>query len=113
DALKEGPRLMPAEVYMRTYLRLSGDLTPLEAEAALRGGDDGAVFDRWSSYLGALGVPDYRLDVQRRRYTNTLMVATFERLGVALCVRAAEVELRVDPPPPPISERRIFAFDPT
>jgi hypothetical protein len=110
-APKEGPRLMPSEVYLRTYLHFFGDVTPAELEVIARGQDDGSVFDSWADYLGALGFPDYKFDVQRQRYTNTLIMASFERLGIALCVRRAEVEISIDPPPPPIAERRVFAFD--
>lgn len=107
---KEGPRLVPSEVYLRTYLSMFGDsLTPLQVEEIARGDLDGSLFDRWSDYLGSLGFPDYKVDVTRARNTNALMLASFERLGIALCVRAAERELGANPPP--LAERRVFAFD--
>ena len=110
DTPKQGPRLLPAEAYMRSYLQLFGGLAPREAEAALRGGDDDALFDTWDDYLAALGLPDYRNEISRSGQTNALMVATFERLGVALCDRAVERDL-VGPGQPPTSKRAIFAFD--
>ncbi|AUX43384.1 uncharacterized protein SOCE26_048320 [Sorangium cellulosum] len=111
---KQGPRVVPAEVFLQSYLRFFGDdLTPLEVEAIARGDDAGSVFDRWADYQSSLGLPDYKLDVSRQAHTNTLMLATFERLGIALCVRKAEVELRSSPPPPAIAARRVFAFDMT
>lgn len=111
---KEGPRLVPAEVYLKSYLRFFGDdLTPLEVESIARGADAGSVFDRWANYLSSMGFADYKLDVGHPTDTNTLMIATFERLGIAMCVRRAEVELRRTPSPPPISQRRVFAFDMT
>ena len=54
--------------------------------------------------------PDYRLDVPRQTQTNALMVAAFERLGIALCDRAVEHDLE-GARPPPIEKRLIFAFD--
>ncbi|HTN82226.1 MAG TPA: hypothetical protein VL242_01005 [Sorangium sp.] len=114
DTPKEGPRLVPQEVYLQTYVKLFGDdLTPLQVEALARGADAGNVFDRWADYMSPLGFPDHKLDVNRQTNTNTLMMATFERLGIALCARKAEVELRSSPPPPPIAARRVFAFDMT
>lgn len=104
---KEGPRLMPAESYIRSYLHLFGGLAPLAAQEALRGDN---LFDSWGAYLGALGLPDYRQDIDRMTQTNALMVATFERLGVALCDRAVERELRGATP---AAERRVFPFEPT
>ena len=52
------------------------------------------LFDTWDDYVSALGFPDYRLDIPRQTQTNALMVATFERLGVALCDRAVEHDLK-------------------
>jgi hypothetical protein len=109
---KEGPRLIPAEVYLQSYIRFFGDdLTPLEVESLVRGDDAGALFDRWANYLSSMGFADYKLDVSHPTDTNTLMMATFERLGIALCVRRAEIELQSSPPP--LSQRRVFAFDMT
>jgi hypothetical protein len=113
-APKEDLRMVPPEVYMRTYLQLFGGLAPLEAQKRARGGDGAGLFDTWDDYVSALGFPDYRLDVPRQTQTNALMVATFERLGVALCDRAVEHDLR--PPkgggePPPVAQRVIFAFE--
>jgi hypothetical protein len=112
-APKADLRMVPPEVYMRTYLTLFGGLAPLEAQKRARGGDGAALFDTWDDYVSALGFPDYRLDVPRQTQTNALMVATFERLGVALCDRAVEHDLKGPrgAEPPPVGERVIFAFD--
>lgn len=105
---KEGPRLLPAEVYLRTYGRLFGDLTPAQVEAVGRGSDPNILFDRFRDYLASLGLPDHRQDVNRGAATNSIMVATFDRLAIALCVRAIERELRGAVP---LASRRVFAFD--
>lgn len=107
---KEGPRLMPAETYIRSYLALFGGLAPLEVQTRARGADGTALFDSWNDYLAALGLPDYRVDQPRGNQTNALMMATFERLGVVLCDRAVERDLRGTLP---VAQRVIFAFDPT
>jgi hypothetical protein len=112
-APKEDLRLVPPEVYMRTYLQLFGGLAPLDVQKHARGGDGASLFDTWDDYVSALGFPDYRLDVPRQTQTNALMAATFERLGVALCDRALEHDLRAPKggQPPAPGERLIFAFD--
>jgi len=108
---KQDRRLVPAEAYVRTYLQLFGGLAPLEVQRRARGGDGGQLFDTWDDYLSALGFPDYRLDLPRGTQTNALMIAAFERLGVALCDRALEHDLRAKPPPF-TKDRLVFAFDP-
>jgi hypothetical protein len=112
-------RMVPPEVYMRTYLQLFGGLLPSEAQQKARGGDGNNVFDTWDDYVSALGFPDYRLDIPRQTQTNALMIASFERLGVALCDRAVEHDLPGLGKPPPSGasggaprERVIFAFEP-
>jgi len=112
-APKEDLRMVPPEVYMRTYLQLFGGLAPLEVQKRARGGDGARLFDTWDDYVSALGFPDYRLDIPRQTQTNALMVATFERLGVALCDRAVEHDLEGPKggAPPPVHERAVFAFD--
>ncbi len=112
-APKEDLRLVPPEAYMRTYLQLFGGLAPLEVQKRARGGDGQQLFDTWDDYVSALGLPDYRVDIPRQTQTNALMVATFERLGVALCDRALEHDLKgaKGAPPPPLNERLVFAFD--
>ncbi len=107
--LKEGPRMVPPEAYMRTYLRLFGGLSPIAAQTALRGTDGSALFDTWNDYLSSMGLPDYRIDMPRGTQTNTLMLATFERLGVVLCDRAIEKDMQGTPPP--VGQRLIFDFD--
>jgi hypothetical protein len=111
---KENLRMVPPEVYMRTYLRLFGGLAPLEAQKRARAGDGGNLFDTWDDYVSALGFPDYRLDIPRQMQTNALMMATFERLGVALCDRAVEHDLRPGKGGQgllPDSQRLVFAFE--
>ena len=107
---KESLRLVPPEVYMRTYLELFGGLSPLDAQKRGRGADGGNLFDTWDDYIASLGFPDYHLDIPRQTQTNALMVATFERIGVALCDRAVEHDLK-GKTPPPVSARVIFAFE--
>lgn len=111
DTPKRDLRLVPAEAYVRTYLTLFGGLAPLEVQQRARGSDGAALFDTWDDYLSALGFPDYRLDLPRATQTNALMMAAFERLGVALCDRAAEHDL-VGRTPPPLADRLVFAFEP-
>ena len=108
---KQDRRLVPAEAYVRTYLQLFGGLAPLEVQRRARGGDGGSLFDTWDDYLSALGFPDYRLDLPRGTQTNALMMAAFERLGVALCDRAVEHDLK-SRPPPFVKDRLVFAFEP-
>jgi hypothetical protein len=108
---KQDRRLVPAEAYVRTYLQLFGGLAPLEVQRRARGGDGGAIFDTWDDYLSALGFPDYRLDLPRGTQTNALMIAAFERLGVALCDRALEHDLKAKPRPFS-KDRLVFAFEP-
>jgi hypothetical protein len=113
---KEQERLVPAEAYIRTYLTLfaqlvtpGAQLTPLAVQAAARKTDGSALFDTWDDYLFEVGLPDYRNELPRAMQTNALMVATFERLGIALCDRAVEHDLRGALPMP---QRAVFAFDP-
>jgi hypothetical protein len=113
-APKEELRMVPPEAYMRTYLQLFGGLAPLEVQKKAKGGDGNGLFDTWDDYLAALGFPDYRNDIPRGAQTNALMVATFERLGAALCDRAVEHDLGAQKKPgAPLAERLIFAFEPT
>jgi hypothetical protein len=105
---KEQLRLVPGEVLLRTFAQLFGARTPLEAQARARGNDGGQLFDTFDDYLSALGLPDYRNDLSRAQQTNALMVATFERLAVALCDRAVERDLQSANPPP--LHERLFAF---
>jgi hypothetical protein len=108
---KQDRRLIPAEAYVRTYLQLFGGLAPLEVQRRARGGDGATLFDTWDDYLSALGFPDYRLDFPRGTQTNALMMAAFERLGVALCDRAVERDLKATPLPL-VKDRLIFSFAP-
>lgn len=116
DTPKESPRMLPPEAYIQSYLTLFGGLlsppvalpAPDSVQAAARGGDSSALFDTWNDYVASLGLPDYRVDVPRATQTNTLMLATFERAGVALCDRAVEHDIQKAPP---MAQRAIFAFD--
>lgn len=108
---KQDMRLVPPEAYVRSYLQLFGGLAPVDVQARARGADGGQLFDAWDDYLAALGFPDYKLDLPRATQTNAIMVATFERLGVALCDRALEHDWKQSPMPAQ-SERVVFAFDP-
>lgn len=104
---KEGQRMVPTEAYIRTYLSLFGGLTPLAAQALAAGGDGSELFDTWSDYLVSMGLPNYSLDIARATETNALRLATFERVGIALCDRCVEHDLRGAPP---VAKRLIFAF---
>jgi hypothetical protein len=101
---KEDVRMLPAEAYLRTYLQLFGGAAPLEVQKRARGN---GLFDSWNDYAAALGLPDHRNDLPRSTQTNALMMATFDRLAIALCVRAAEHDLRGDLAP---AQRYVFAF---
>jgi hypothetical protein len=105
---KEEPRLVPAEAYLRTYMQLFGALVPIDTQKRAKGSDGAQLFDTWEDYFASLGFPDYRLDLPRGQVTNALMVATFERVGVALCDRAVEHDIKGNPP---LASRQIFAFD--
>jgi len=109
---KEGPRLLPAEVYIQAYLDIFGGLSPMAAELASRGKEGSALFDAWRDYTASLGMPDYEKDIARNGQTNAMMLATFERVGIALCDRAAERELDTTPRPA-LDKRTVFAFEPT
>lgn len=103
---KEDPRLLPAESYVRSYLAIFGELAPMEAQRALKQTKSG-LFDAWTDYLSALGFPDYRVDLPRGSQTNTLMIASFERLGIALCDAAlVRDQSQTDP-----AKRAVFDFD--
>lgn len=105
DSPKRSPRLLPAETYVRTYLALFGGLAPTAVDKDI----DGSLFDTWNDYLAALGLADHRLDIPRTGQTSPLMLATFERLGVALCDRAAARDLAATQPA--ANARIVFAFD--
>ena len=106
---KESPRLVPAEAYIRTYLTLFGGLTALQTQTQLTAGGSG-LFDTWTAYLGALGLPNYATDMSRNTQTNALMVASFERLGIALCDKALEKDLK-STPAVAVDKRMIYTFD--
>jgi len=110
---KEDVRMVPPEVYMRTYLHLFGDLAPVDAQKRAKGGDGAQLFDTWDDYVSALGFPDHRMDQPRQTQTNAVMMAAFERLGVALCDRALEHDWKGPPQNEAAKKKRIvFAFDP-
>jgi hypothetical protein len=103
-SVKEGPRLIPAETYIRSYLNLFGGLAPLAAQQAAQAKDGKLLFDTWDDYHSTLGMPDYRYDTPRIGQTNTLMIATFERIGISLCDRALEHDRAENP-------RLVYDFD--
>lgn len=107
---KEAQRLVPPEAYVRTYLQLFGGLAPLAVQKKAKGAEGNQLFDTWNDYLATLGFPDDKNDLPRAQQTNALMIATFERLGAALCDRAVENDLKGKKP---MSERVVFAFDGT
>jgi hypothetical protein len=107
---KEDLRMVPPEAYMRTYLALFGGLAPMDVQRRARAADGAQLFDTWDDYVSTLGFPDYRMDVPRQTQTNALMIASFERLGIALCDRALEHDWKGSPPVP-TKERLVFAFD--
>jgi hypothetical protein len=104
---KEDPRLLGAETLVRSYVSVFGALAPLEAQRVLQSGGS-ALFDTWNDYLGALGFPDYRVDLPRNAQTNALMVATFERVGAALCDAALQRDKAL---PSGSAQRAVFDFD--
>jgi hypothetical protein len=107
-APKSDPRLVPAEAYIRTYLSFFGYLYPGDLQTHEFPGGYNGLFDSWQQYTAALGLPNYASDLPRGLQTNLIMVATFERLGIALCDRAVERDLKSGVP---VSQRGIFAFD--
>ncbi len=102
---KELRRMVPPEAYLRSYLMWFGGLSPIEIEKKAKG----RLFDSWPDYLNALGLPDYKRDAPRQEQTNTLMLATYGRLGEALCARAAEHDLHERTL---LASRLVFRFDP-
>lgn len=101
--------MVPPEAFLRGYLAWFGEPGAAEVHAKARGWN---LFDNWADYLAALGLPDYKLDVPRATQSNTMMLATIGRLGEALCIRAAEHDLRDLRGKRPLEERRIYAFEP-
>lgn len=98
-------RMVPPEVLLRAYLTWFGGLVPADVEKQARGR---GLFDQWNAYLGALGLPDYHLNVPRVTQSNTIMLAAIGRLGEALCFRMAEHDLHQHTP---VASRLIFAFE--
>ncbi len=105
---KTEPRLLSQEALIRSYLAIFGDATPLAMQARLRSGST-TLFDTWGDYLGALGLPNYETDTPRAAQTNALMLAAFERIGVALCDKAAGTDLGRSAVP--LAERKVFRFE--
>jgi hypothetical protein len=90
----QGPRTMTAETYLQSYMALFGASSPSEVATLAKGADGREIFETWSDHIGALGLPDYATDIARAGDTNALMLGAYERLGMALCERAAERDLR-------------------
>lgn len=110
SSAKEAPQIQAAEGYLRSYLMIFGNLSPLQAQALFQAPNaNNNLFDTWSAYLGALGLPNYTTDFPRATRTNALMMATFERLGVALCDKTVEKELKASPALP-VASRVVFPF---
>ena len=107
---KEDERLMPGETLVRSYLAVFGGLAPLEAQTILKGRTTDGLFDAWTDYLTVLGIPDPRTDILRGTQSNPLMLASFERIGVALCDRSVERDLKANPPLS-AADRTLFTFD--
>jgi hypothetical protein len=105
---KAEPRVLSQEALIRSYMAIFGDLSPMAMQARLRTGS-ASLFDTWGDYLGALGLPNYETDTPRTGQTNALMLATFERIGVALCDKGAEADLGKSAKP--LAERAVFRFD--
>lgn len=105
---KAEPRLLTQEALIRSTLAIFGDLSPMAMQARLRTGS-ASLFDTWSDYLGALGLPNYETDTPRAGQTNALMLAAFERIGVALCDKAAEADLGRTARP--LAQRTVFRFE--
>jgi hypothetical protein len=105
---KAEPRLLTQESLVRSYMAIFGDLTPIAMQNRLRAGSP-TLFDTWSDYLGALGLPNYETDTPRTGQTNALMLAAFERIGVALCDKAAEADL--GRAARPLAQRTVFRFE--
>jgi hypothetical protein len=105
---KAEPRLLTQEALVRSYMAIFGDLSPMTMQARLRTGS-ATLFDTWSDYLGALGLPNYETDTPRTGQTNALMLAAFERIGVALCDKAAEADL--GRAARPLAQRTVFRFE--
>lgn len=98
--------MVPAEVILRAYLTWFGGLAPSEVVQRAHGSN---LFDQWSYYIAALGLPDHHVDAPRVSQSNTVMLAALGRLGEALCVRSVEHDLRAGTP---LDARVVFAFEP-
>jgi hypothetical protein len=102
---KHARRLVPPEAFLRAYLSWFGGLAPVEVQKQARAHN---LFEQWNDYLGAIGLPDYQLDVPRLAQSNVVMAATRGRLSEALCFRAAEHDFRRVRT---ADERVVFVFD--
>jgi hypothetical protein len=105
---KAEPRLLTQESLVRSYMAIFGDVSPAAMQARLRTGST-TLFDTWGDYLGALGLPNYETDTPRSGQTNALMLAAFERIGIALCDKAAEADL--GRAARPLAQRTVFRFE--
>lgn len=105
ETRKLGARMVPPEVFLRSFLVWFGELTPAQAVIAARGNN---LFDTWPDYLAMLGLPDYRGDIPRADQSNAMMQAALGRLAEALCMRTAERDLKGGMP---LESRGVYAFD--
>lgn len=96
-------RHVPPEAFLRAYLTWFGGLVPADVVRRAHGYN---LFDQWTDYLAALGLPDYHVDAPRADQSNAVMLAAIGRLGEALCVRSLEHDTHVA-----LDQRLIFAFD--
>ena len=103
---KERRRMVPAEVTLRAFLTWFGGLAPVEVVQRAHGDN---LFDQWSYYIAALGLPDYHVDAPRVSQSNTIMIAALGRIGEALCMRSVEHDLHERTP---ADARIVFAFEP-
>jgi hypothetical protein len=99
-------QVVPAEAMLRAYLTWFGGLTPEQVVQRAHGNN---LFDAWSYYLPALGLPDHHVDAPRVSQSSTVLLAALGRLGEALCAYAAEHDLHDHPALP---ARAVFAFEP-
>ncbi len=106
---KRGPRMLPVETYVRSYMQLFGGLAPLAIQTQIRARDT-SLFDSWNDYLASMGLPDHRVDISRVNQSSAIMLATLERTGIALCDLAVARELDAMSLPP-IANRTVFSFD--
>ena len=78
---KQRRQMIPAEVILRAYLSWFGGLAPGEVVQRAHGAN---LFDAWSYYLAALGLPDHHVDAPRVSQSNTVMLAALGFMELSL-----------------------------